>query len=289
MFDVSFQQMLASFRTLEADDFKVLNALEKYIRSFESVPPEPVSRSCGLDEKQVLFKLSKLHRMGFVRSPRSKGRSYVLNMLGLDAIALRKLVRSGTIEALGKSIGVGKESDVYQGMSPDGKELAVKFFRIGRTSFTRYARTREYLLGEHSRLAASIRASRREFIALLKLSASNVSVPKPVTRNRHLLVTELFTGTELSGVSLLEKPGVVLGKIMQNLFAAYKAGFIHRDLSHYNILVRPGLDVMIIDWPQWITPKHPEAEKVFRRDVNNVLNFFRRKWGTEIESDAILP
>jgi RIO-like serine/threonine protein kinase len=56
-----------------------------------------------------------------------------------------------------------------------------------------------------------------------------------------------------------------------------KAHVIHGDLSEYNIILKPDMHILIIDWPQYILAKHPNATELLTRDVQNVLQYFRRK------------
>ena len=46
--------------------------------------------------------------------------------------------------AFGKSLGVGKESDVYDALAPSEKRVALKFHRLGRTSFKKTKIKRNY-------------------------------------------------------------------------------------------------------------------------------------------------
>lgn len=263
-------------------------ALERNISKFERVPEESIVASCGLHRDEVRYRLRRLHRRRLTWMPSRKPPTHVLNFLGLDALALRVVVKRNLVEGLGKPLGVGKESDVYEGISPRDERLALKFFRIGRPSFTRYARVRGYLAEEHNNLIASKRAAAREHLALKTLHRAGVEVPEPKARNRHLLVTEVFVGTELASVVELEQPRRVLKKVVSNLAKAYRAGVVHSDMSAHNILVKTGLDVTLIDWPQWVSAAHREAPHLLKRDVKNLLEFFRRRWGVSENPAKVL-
>jgi RIO kinase 2 len=56
------------------------------------------------------------------------------------------------------------------------------------------------------------------------------------------------------------------------------AGVVHGDLSEYNVILQPDMHVLIIDWPQFVTKDHPNAEDLLVRDVKNVLDYFVRKF-----------
>ncbi|MEM4676092.1 MAG: RIO1 family regulatory kinase/ATPase, partial [Nitrososphaerota archaeon] len=138
-------------------------------------------------------------------------------------------------------------------------------------------RVRESLVRVHNYLEASIRAARMEFKALLMLKGK-VPVPTPVYRTRHVVVTELFEGIELASLSKLDNAEEVLLKIIDAIKSAYEAGVVHRDLSAYNVLIKADGNIILIDWPQWVERKHPQASLYLERDIRNILSFFARKW-----------
>ena len=85
-----------------------------------------------------------------------------LLMSGLDALALKKFVDNNMLQGLGRPIGVGKESDVFEAINENAQLRALKFFRIGRTSFRQVRRKRSFTKDEHFHgwLLTNIRASR---------------------------------------------------------------------------------------------------------------------------------
>jgi RIO kinase 2 len=70
---------------------------------------------------------------------------YRLTYGGYDFLALRAMVKRGTLSGVGRRIGVGKESDIYLATNADGDELAIKLHRLGRISFRRIKEKRDYL------------------------------------------------------------------------------------------------------------------------------------------------
>ena len=265
------------FGKLDEDHFKVLRAIEMNLQTREVVPVEIIGRITGFGWR-VEKLLKKLHEYKLIWAPRGVTRGYALNYYGMDLLALKSLVDRNVIASFGKPLGVGKEADVYDALSPKGIRLAVKFFRIGRTSFRGYEKHRTALMTAHTYMLASIRAAAREYRALRILYPKGVAVPKPIARDRHVIVTEVFYGIEISSTSHIENPVEVLCEIIKNLKLAYDAGVVHSDLSVYNILITPEQKILIIDWPQWVDPKHPMAQRYMVRDMRNLLKFFRRKW-----------
>jgi len=113
---------------------------------------------------------------------------------------------------------------------------------------------------------------------LKRLHQKGVTVPEPIKQNRHVLVMSMIEGAELFHYPELPKPQAVLKEILVNIRKAYQeAGIIHADLSPYNIILQPNQHILIIDWPQYVTTKHPNAQELLKRDVQNVLTYFQRK------------
>ena len=270
-------QIREVFRKLDDNHFKVLRAIESNLSRFEVVPKDVIFRESGLGQRAEKL-LRKLHEYKLIWAPMGLERGFCLNYNGLDFLALKSLVDRNVIESLGKPLGVGKEADVYDAVSPRGERLAVKFFRIGRTSFKKYERHRTALLSAHSYIAASIKSAAREYQALKALHPRGVKVPKPVARNRHVVVTEFFQGIEMASIQYLARPLRILGEIIENVKKAYDAGIVHSDLSAYNVLVTPEEEILIIDWPQWVRPSHPMAREYLRRDIAGLIKFFKRRW-----------
>lgn len=274
---MSLRELAKRLVELTEHEYEVLSILDRNMKRFGEIPYELIKNSVSFSEERLEKALSKLHSLKLVWCPRGRKVSYLLNYSGLDALALRTLVEKGIVAALGNPIGVGKEADVYEAVDENGRRLAVKFFRIGRTSFKKYVRLREALSRAHNYMEASKKAAFMEFKALTILS-DKAPVPIPVYRTRHAVITEIFEGVELASVSKLENPEGVLSKILDGIEAAYMEGVVHRDLSAYNILISPSTNIMLIDWPQWVDSAHPNAQEYLRKDVENIMVFFRRKW-----------
>jgi RIO kinase 2 len=215
---------------------------------------------------------------------------FTLNYAGYDCLAINALVRASIIEAFGKSLGVGKEADVFDALNPKGERIAVKFHRLGRISFRQTLRKRTYTTEPTARwLYQSRLAAEREFQALKLLFPKGVAVPEPLSQSRHVVAMGMIEGAELANWKRLARPGKILKEILRNLRKAYlKAGVIHADLSEYNVILKPNKRVLIIDWPQFVTKEHPNAEDLLKRDVQNILQYFRRKHMLGIELQECL-
>ena len=268
------------FRTLENEDFRVLQAIETGMSQHEFVPKEQIAKFAKLDlARDTEFRLHGLSKLGLIRRMSGPYEGFALNYTGYDCLAINALVKSEVLEAFGKSLGVGKEADVYDALNPKGERIAAKFHRLGRISFRQTTRKRDYAKQRSAGwLYQSRLAAEKEFKALQIVFPCGVAVPEPITQNRHVVVMGMIEGAELAKYKEIQKPEKIVKEILKNIRKAYlKAKVIHADLSEYNIIFKPDGHILIIDWPQYVTPQHPNARMLLTRDIRNIIKFFRRK------------
>ncbi|KON29756.1 hypothetical protein AC482_05630 [miscellaneous Crenarchaeota group-15 archaeon DG-45] len=266
---------------LEPEELRVLQAVELGMAGFEYVPVEEVVKYAGLSTSEVEFRIGELNKKDLLYGQPGPYAGYILNYAGYDILALNALAKADVLEALGGRLGVGKEADVFEALAPGGARVAVKFHRLGRTSFRDTRRKRGYTADRRyvSWLYRSRLAAEREFEALRLVHAAGVSAPEPISQNRHVLVMSFIDGYNLADVDSLDDPDGFLDDILRNVRLAFAAGVVHTDLSEFNIVVRPDGQVLLIDWPQYVAREHPNADALLRRDVGNVLRYFERKFG----------
>lgn len=279
------------YKQLTGDDFRVLEAIERYIGKYEYVPLEVIERNVKLPETRLVLVLSKLHRLRLIKRTSLGGyKSFRLTYLGLDMIALNNLVRRNIVEAIGDKMGVGKESDVYRGLAAGGGEVIIKFLRIGRTSFRRTRVSRSW--GDDPRFTwfhQSKIAAEREFKALKELYEVKANVPRPLGYNRHVVVVEYINGVELYKKPVLKDPWRVFREIIETLRKAYmETNIVHGDLSEYNVLVEIDSEKpYIIDWPQYVYREEPGADQLLRRDLEYIIRFFSKNYSVEADLEKI--
>lgn len=266
------------FRKLENEDLRVLQVIEAAMSKHEFVPKEMIAKFTKFSLEETGFRLSRLDEFRLIRKMRGPYVGYTLNYSGYDCLAINALVKAEVLEAFGKPLGVGKEADVYDALNPKGERIAVKFHRLGRISFRQTIRKRGYTTEHTSWLFQSRLAAEKEFQALKLVFPHGVAVPQPISQNRHTLVMGMIEGAELAEWRQIPKPEKVLKEILSNVRKAYlKAGVIHADLSEYNVILKPNMKILIIDWPQYVMREHPNARLLLTRDVKNILQYFRRK------------
>ena len=269
------------FPQLEPEDYRILLAIELDMSKHEFVPERDLPNLASLTPRQVKYRLNRINKLDLIRRWAGPYVGYTLTPVGYDCLALNALVKSNVLAAFGKPLGVGKESDVYDALTSGNEKVAVKFHRLGRVSFRQTRRVRGYIADRRhiSWLYQSRLAAEKEFEALNIVYSCGVSVPEPVSHNRHVVVMGMIEGVELYRVPELPEPNKVLDEILLNVKRAYsKAGVIHADLSEFNVVLKPDYHVLIIDWPQFVRKDHPNAEMLLERDIRNILRFFQKRF-----------
>jgi RIO kinase 1 len=121
-----------------------------------------------------------------------------------------------------------------------------------------------------------------EFETLQDLYAAGCDVPRPFIAAADSILME-FAGNEegpapqLNRVQLdREVAEVEFQRVMSNVETALACNRVHGDLSAHNILYWDGRCVLI-DFPQAVDPRfNSQAERLLRRDVDNVCRYFNQ-------------
>jgi len=88
---------------------------------------------------------------------------------------------------------------------------------------------------------------------------------------------EKLEGVELSRAKLEPAQVLpVLDLVLDEVAGAYEGGYVHADMSEYNVSVGER-GVTVFDWPQAVPTTHENADEFLERDVSNLLSYFRRK------------
>ena len=282
-------EAIQAFKNLENQDFRILQVIEAAMAKHEFVPKEVIIKYSKFNEEEATFRLKKLQKFRLIRQTKQPYLGYSLNYAGYDCLAINAFVKAGTLEAFGKPLGVGKEADVYDALTPKGERIAIKFHRLGRISFRQTRRKRGWTTEDVNWLLRSRKAAEKEYEALKLVYPKGVAVPKPISQNRHAIAMGAIEGAELAKHKEIQNPQKVLKEILRNVRKTYlKAGIIHADLSEYNIILKPDNHILIIDWPQYVTKDHPNAQQLLKRDVENILQFFKRKHLLEAKTDKAI-
>lgn len=286
---------LEAYPNLRDLDFRILRGVELNMRHHRWVPLEDVARFARVDVETASFRLGKLDNWGLVVRRSDIGYiGYQLTIHGYDTLAIRALAKKGVVEAISTAqIGVGKDADVYVGVTPSGEKVAVKFNRIGGRTASRKAAYHRHVFHDKrhtSWLYVSRLIAKKEHEALTLLSPI-AKVPRPVAWNRHVLVMEFIEGTELADLRdtdlTRKEAGEILSKILDEYLKIVRFGIVHSDMSEFNIVLTNDGDILIIDWAQYITTAYPESYELLRRDLTVLINAFKRRWGVKVGFDEV--
>lgn len=278
------------FKKVSKLKWKALDAIFKNMWDYKFVPAEVIAKTAGIDPDKIEGLLKSLKDEKLVENKYTEYLGSAFTFLGLSLYSLWRLVRSDKVSMLGKKMGEGKESVIYNCYSEKFGECVLKFHKVGYTSFKKVKEKRDY--GTLHFTVLMVRSARNEFRALKKLYGY-VSVPKPYDWEGNAILMELIDAKELFRVRL-ENPKDVLDMILEEIKKMFSQGVVHGDLSQYNILVNPE-GIWFIDFPQYIDLDELESEhernmanEILRRDVENVLNYFKKSYGIEKDIEEVL-
>ena len=283
------QNVASVMAELEPEDFHLLSGVEQGMRFSEYVAREKLTEFSRLTTEDVDYRLDRCADRGLVERKTIQYEGFKLAFEGYDTLALHTFAERDTIEGVGSPLGVGKESDVYEAQSY--KPVALKYHREGYTNFREVMKEREYTADrDHvSWLYTARKAAEREYDALETLYP-DVSVPQPIDTNRHAIVMEKIDGVELSRTKLEpEQVLPILDLVLEEMQTAYREGYVHADMSEYNVFVT-NEGVVVFDWPQAVPTDHENARELLTRDVENIVSYFERKYPQEIsdvDRDAV--
>jgi len=271
-------------KRLGLEEWQALRGLERCVLSRVSTSTDSITKHTAQPRERTEFGLSELNKKGMVGT---SGHSWVLYGTGLDLLALKYYADEDYATALGKLIAKGKESDVYEVLSSKGKLYALKFFRLGRTSFREITRKRASS-SMQTWIDSNYKAAERESSALSRLDKVTENVPSIIDHNRHTILTGELPAVRLSTRPDLSDPKRSFLEVLETVRQAFlKAGMINGDLSEYNILTDTER-VWLIDWPQWVGTDHPNADELLARDVGGVTRFFARTYGLKVDLESAL-
>lgn len=194
---------------------------------------------------------------------------------------LYKLANAGYLDVLEGVISTGKEANVFRGKCR-GKYVAVKIYRIETLEFNKLI---HYLRGDPRFVVRETKRqmvytwTRKEYKNLILAREAGVRVPEPIACRNNVLIME-FIGSE-DGVPALpakymkpEDPEKWYKEILDSIKKLYRRRFVHGDISEYNVL-NLNEEPVIIDISQGVVLDHPMAEEMLRRDIKNVLRWFK--------------
>lgn len=217
-------------------------------------------------------------------------------------IYLSKFFNKHIIDRLRYPVARGKEADLYLATSgvsdkvKNTKFVILKFFRVETTSFFKM---NDYIIGDPrftkiSKSKGEIIGTwcKKEYGNLNIAEMAHVNAPRPYMFNGSILAMQ-FIGDD-NGIpmpqlkqSVLENPEKVFDEIIEMARRLYRNNLVHADLSEFNVLMKNEVPYMI-DFGQAVVLKHPNAMKFLKRDLYNILQYFKKSYGIEKDLDKTL-
>jgi len=276
----SFRETVKYVRELKQSEYKFLKAVEYCMHYYDKVPLEKLVTRTKFSYEYVKEIISRLSKKGFIMYFEQPYESVTLLTSGADLLALKILTEKGILSGVGRQIGIGKESDIYEAITPENKQVVLKFFRLGRISFRDVARKRDFAgrEGKTKWLLRNYRAALKEYTLLRRLYDLGISVPEPIYYIMHVVVMSELRGILLHDLKYCDNPRDLLEEIIKEISKTWQAGYVNGDLSEYNIFITYEGKPIIIDWPQWVSRESPLAEYLLSRDVSYVVKFFIKKF-----------
>ncbi|ODV96020.1 hypothetical protein PACTADRAFT_56616 [Pachysolen tannophilus NRRL Y-2460] len=286
-------------RYLTADDFRVLMAVELGSRNHEVVPTKMIHQIGGLKSlsgtNRAISDLAKLSLISKLRNSKYDG--YRLSYSGYDYLAIKSMLNRKSLDSVGTTIGVGKESDIYSIHDPEGVEKVMKIHRLGRTSFKTVKNNRDYLKQKQSGnwMYLSRLAANKEYQFMIALYNNNFSVPRPFDNSRHCVIMDLINGFPMRQLKEHNNYKKLYSDLMEFIVKLGNHGLIHCDFNEFNIIIRNpedngkfDKDFVVIDFPQCISIDHVDASQYFIRDVECIRKFFRKRFNYSPRVDSTM-
>ncbi len=211
-------------------------------------------------------------------------------------LTLYSLIRRRVIKRMNGVVSAGKEARVYLGYGWRGERYAVKIYFTSTAMFKKGIL--KYIIGDprfegfkpRDTRSLIYAWTRKEYRNLRRMYSVGVKVPRPITYMNNVLVME-FMGEDNRRYPLLIEALPELARedletiyrlvLEENEKIVCQGGLVHGDLSEYNIMVKPSIDIVIIDVGQAVPPEHPGFWDFLRRDVYNITRFFHEEAGLE--------
>ena len=211
-----------------------------------------------------------------------------------DEFTLRNLFvlqSKGVFHDLESPISIGKEANIFSAFKKDKTRVILKIYRLETADFNKmytYIRTDPRFQGLKKQRRKVIFAwCKREYRNLMLLDKV-VQVPKPYAFKDNILIIE-YIGDKLISRKLKDAIPKDLRKffnaVILGMKKIYKLGYVHADLSEFNILNDKEKPVFID--VSTLTPlEDPNSGDYLDRDIKNICRFFR-KYGLKIEEEKI--
>jgi len=207
-------------------------------------------------------------------------------------LAIEELVARKDLHELNGVVNAGKEARVYFGEDTNGGPVAVKIYLVSASDFRRRL---GYIAGDRrfGKLPSGSRDTiflwtRKEFKNLQVADAAEVRVPRPFAFLKNILVME-YIGNPPEPAPTFAEAEVdetdydwtfeTIGKLWK------KAKLVHADFSEFNVF-KTEKERVLFDMGSAVLSSHPQSEEFLKRDVSNMVRFFRKRGIVKTDADS---
>jgi len=207
-------------------------------------------------------------------------------------LTIEELVARKDLRDLNGVVSAGKEARVYYGENTEGAAVAVKIYLMSASDFRRRL---GYIAGDRrfGKLPSGSRDTiylwtRKEFKNLQVADAAGVRVPKPIAFLKNILVMEYmghppepaptFAETEVDEADY-DWTFETMGRLWN------KAKLVHADFSEFNVF-KTEKERVLFDMGSAVLSSHPQSEEFLKRDVSNMVRFFRKRGIVKADADS---
>jgi RIO kinase 1 len=207
-------------------------------------------------------------------------------------LAVEELVSRKDLSDLKGVVNSGKEARVYLGVRPDGSPAAVKIYLTATSEFRKRL---GYIAGDRrfAKVPSNSRGivylwTRKEFKNLQLARDAGIRVPEPIAFYRNIIVME-YIGTPPDRAPTFAESEVDeedydwTFETIRNLHRG--ARLVHADLSEYNVF-KSGGERVLFDMGSAVLASHPQAADFLKRDVSNMVRFFRKRGIFKRDADS---
>lgn len=263
------------FKELDGQHIQILKSIEKNSRKITN----SVHLHDLVKEKMVVLNKKK----------------YTLTYKGYDHLALDHFQKKGLGKIINQ-IDIGKESDIYLA-EMNGELVAVKMYRIGRTSYRKTENRDDFKLDMYKK---SFLYCKKEYKIMKELQtigelneqknenngdSSIKNIAEVIGYNRNVLITKYYKCKPLVKTRI-DDLDFYYNKLMDLLVYLYNLGYIHGDYNEYNILIHQN-DLILVDFPQTIKTDAKTATDTLQKDIDCIKEYFMRKYRYQNERNIL--
>jgi RIO kinase 1 len=198
-------------------------------------------------------------------------------------LLLGKLISDKVIDQVDFPVSTGKEANIFRGMTPEKKFVAIKIYRTSTMTFKHIAAYIEgdprFEYGYKNRRDIIEEWAKKEYKNLYLLRQAHVRAPAPIKCIHNILIMSYIGDAKKPAPMvkdvMLRNPQKVFDEIMMFITKMYAVKLVHADLSAFNILLFRNKPY-IIDVGQAVLLDHPASLEFLRRDVHNIVEYFKR-------------